>query len=614
MTMNRHEPFEELISASLHGDLTADERVRLDAHLDVCDQCRGTLAAFAEERRMVAGLRHIGPPRDLGARVRAGIEYASVPWWRKPATIFTAVGGTLAAVAGALLALVMLNGTPTGPQVGQPTITPTPAASTPSETTVPNATAAPATLPPVESPAPGETPAPPPTADPNATPNPIALSSPEPDLFIAMNPATPAEDQSLALVAGSTDTVVLEPVPPTDLPDPTAAAGEPIAAELSSDGEWLAYVSSDGFTGMSNLLLTRASEGRQPGDAEASAEPTPTPPAAVGATIALGTSTGTSPFLERLAWSPDSRYLAYTLADPDLSGTDVWVFDTATSEGWRLTEVGDAYAASWVEPPDSEVPALWVSRAGDTVTSYLVDVVSDDGAHVEAIDPASNARMDAPGVFQPLLSPNGALAIYWDGRMAFVDGEWIFSEGGAPYLAEHRPFDEGAELPFPSQRRLFTDLTIDRDAFTSAAIAWGVDGDSYAVWETVWTGISQDPEGTYPDPTRVYFGHATDPLGLTRGHAIDADAVPQGWAVVDVKVSPTGRHLAVMVAAPRDGLETPTAELLLITRNTDEPDDVARLGEDQGPWVGPALFDAYVDIPTEDGEAPAASPSATGSP
>ena len=40
MSMNRHEPFEELISASIHGDLTADERARLDAHLDTCEQCR----------------------------------------------------------------------------------------------------------------------------------------------------------------------------------------------------------------------------------------------------------------------------------------------------------------------------------------------------------------------------------------------------------------------------------------------------------------------------------------------------------------------------------------------------------------------------------------------
>ena len=227
MSQNRHEPYEELISASLHGDLTPDERRRLDAHLDTCDQCRGTLAAFAEERRMVAGLRQYSPPRDLGARVRAGIEVASVPWWRKPATIFTAVGGSLAAVAGALLALVVLNGTP-GPQVGQPSVTPGPSTPSPSVDQVPAPTTAPGTLPPFESPAPGETPAPLPTPDPNATPNPMAQSSPEPDLYVAM--AGPTEALTVVDPADGG-----EPVEPADTP-----LGPPIAAELSSDGGWLA--------------------------------------------------------------------------------------------------------------------------------------------------------------------------------------------------------------------------------------------------------------------------------------------------------------------------------------------------------------------------------------
>ena len=157
MTMNRHEPFEELISASLQGDLTADERRRLDAHLDGCDQCRQTLAAFSDQRRMLAGLRHVGPPRDLGARVRAGIEYAGVPWWRKPTTIFTAVGGTLAAVTGALLALVVLNGSPANP-VGNASPTPrnepAPTASTP--VTAPVSLPAEATPPPSADATPGD--------------------------------------------------------------------------------------------------------------------------------------------------------------------------------------------------------------------------------------------------------------------------------------------------------------------------------------------------------------------------------------------------------------------------------------------------------------------------
>jgi len=591
MTMNRHEPFEELISASLHGDLTEDERRRLDAHLDGCDQCRQTLAAFSDQRRMVAGLRHVAPPRDLGARVRAGVEAASVPWWRRPTTIFTAVGGTLAAVTGALLALVVLNGSPSS-EVGQ--ISPTPRESAP-------AASAPVSLPQFATPVPsadlpsGEaTPTPP-----EATTPPIqTAASPEPDMIVAFQPATPAGDeQSLTVVDGTSGDVVVEPAPPDDA---TAAVGEPVAAELSSDGTWLAIVAREGLSGMDQVLVTHASDGVGAADPAASIEPTPTPSAAIGQTTALGTSVAGSPFLENLAWSPDSRLLAYTLADQDGGGTDAWVFDTATNEFWQLTDVGDAYAASWVDVPDSDVPALWVSRAEGTVTSYLTAVMTDSGERIEGIDPATDPMKSAEHVFQPLISPNGSLAIYWDGVMTRQEGgEWLFDEGGAPHLAEHRPFDEAADSAFPDERLLFSDLTIDRDAFASAAIAWGTDGDSFAVWNTAWTGLDQaSGEGTYPDASRIYFGHATDPGGLKQDHALDSGDLPADWSVVDVKVSPTGRDLVVMISAPLAGdLSAPTAALLLVTRNTGNADDgVKALKSEDGVWYGPAVFDGYVEV------------------
>ena len=65
---------DELISASLAGELTDAERVELDAHLVGCETCRNTLAAFAAERRILSGLPVAEPPRDLGARVLSGIE------------------------------------------------------------------------------------------------------------------------------------------------------------------------------------------------------------------------------------------------------------------------------------------------------------------------------------------------------------------------------------------------------------------------------------------------------------------------------------------------------------------------------------------------------------
>ena len=119
------------------------------------------------------------------------------------------------------------------------------------------------------------------------------------------------------------------------------------------------------------------------------------------------------------------------------------------------------------------------------------------------------------------------------------------------------------------------------------------------VWDADWTGLNQaSDEGTYPDPARIYFGHATDPGGLTQANALDRDDVPDGWRVEDVKVSPTGQHLVVMVAAPLAGeLSVPTADLLLVTRNTgDVADEVEPLSPDDGRWNGPAVFDAYVEV------------------
>jgi anti-sigma factor RsiW len=591
MTMNRHEPFEELISASLHGDLSADERRRLDAHLDGCDRCRATLAAFAEQRRIVAGLRHLAPPRDLGARVRAGVEGSGVglPWWRRPIAIFTGVGGGLAVVAGALLALVMLNGTDE-PQVAQepsPTVSISAAPATPT----PTPASAPTLPPPVDQPGPSATPAqpgdtPPPDATPEATPIP---ASPEPDVYMAV--AGPLDDQALSVREGGTDELVTEPETP-----PETTAGVPIAAELSSDGQWLAFVSEGGLSGINELSATRVAEGRASDDPEAT--PPPDSPIAVAETVPLGESVAGSPFLERLAWSRDGRYLAFTRADPEGDGTDVWIFEPATEEVWQLTDVGDAYAGSWVtvDPGEAdEFQALWVSTAEGEVTSYLVSLLNDTGGYLESIDPAGRSLARAEGVFQPLISPNGALAIYWNGVMARSGEEWLFVEGGAPWLAEHK-VDEAGGFVFENERQLFSDVTVDRDAFTSAAISWGSDGDSYAVWDAAWTGVPQASDGDYPDRSRVYFGHATDPRGLTRIHALDADDLPADGIVVDVKVSPTGAHLVITVRYPAAGdLDPPRADLILVTRNTgDVPDEVERLGE--GGWNGPAAFDADSEI------------------
>ena len=325
MTMNRHEPFEELISASLQGDLTADERRRLDAHLDGCDQCRQTLAAFSDQRRILAGLRHVAPPRDLGARVRAGVESASIPWWRKPTTIFTAVGGTPGSRdrraprprRAQRLAVESESARPRRRRRSsrrRPPRHPSRHLSRfrPSPRRRPSTDATP-----------GE-PTPAARGDPHAG---QLAAAPEPDMIVAFQPATPAgNEQSLTVVDGSTGDIVAEPESPG-----RSHGGRPVSRSPPScrrTGPSSRCRAARALSGMDQVLVDpgRRWRCRRP---DASAEPTPTPPAAIGETTVLGTSVAGSPFLEHLAWSSDSRWLAYTLADPNGGGTDAWVFDTA---------------------------------------------------------------------------------------------------------------------------------------------------------------------------------------------------------------------------------------------------------------------------------------------
>jgi hypothetical protein len=585
MTMNRHEPFEELISASLTGDLTAAERQRLDAHLDACHQCRDTLAAFADQRRIMSGLRHVGPPRDLGARVRTGIErgrFANLPWWRRPAVIFAGVGGSLAAVAGALLATVLLNGAPSGPEVGQNTPTPSVAQPTPSEAVRP-------TLPPIATPTAVASPAE--SGEPSVAPNrsePPIEEPPEPDV-VMVAVAEPSESVAVAVVEGSTgdEVAAVEPTTSEGTDEPMAPSGPPIVAELSPDAQWLGFITENAGRGTSELWATRIGEGRDPVDPEATAPPESS--IAIGETVHLGLSTGPSPFLERMSWSSDGRYLAFTIADPDTgdADTDAWVFDTVSGEARPVTDVGNAYAASFIPGAADGTTNLWVSVASESPRSYVMEL--RPGGEITPGDPAEFGA-HAADVFQPLLSPNGALAIYWQGRMTSdLDRGWTFAEDGVPYLAEH-DIDDGT-FAFANERKVFTDLPARGSLFASAAITWSLDGDAYAIWDIAWTGETSD-EQPYPDATRVYFGHATDNRGMTRAHAIDrADIAPE-LVIVDVEVAPTGHHLLITARELPGGIgDPPRAELWMVTRHTgDVPDESRRQEVSNDGWVGPAVF------------------------
>jgi hypothetical protein len=350
-----------------------------------------------------------------------------------------------------------------------------------------------------------------------------------------------------------------------------------------------------GESGLNEIQVTRLATG-------GTSSPSPSPSASEsaapldpGETVTLAESVAVDPFVERMTWSPDGRFLAFTVADPDALGeTDVWVFEAESDAAWQLTEVGNAYTGSWVRGEDEDdAPMLWISSAAEEPVSHLVAVLDDDGERRERIDPTEDALAEAEGVFVPILNPEGRFAIYWTGRMDEErDRGWFLAEGGAPYLSAHGLRDD--TWVFDNERPLFSDLTIERDAFTSAAISWGPDGVTYAVSEVRWTGPSQGDAGTqYPDPARVYFGRATDPGGLTQRQAIDIGDIPEGSSVIDVKVSPTGHHLVITARRPVGGvLDERRADLLLVTRNLGNvPDEVEIIGSADVGWFGPAAFD-----------------------
>jgi hypothetical protein len=528
---------DELISASLSGDLSDLEQAQLDAHLRDCSQCRETMAAFTDQRRLVSGLRHTAPPADLGARVRTGLErgaFLERPWWRRPGGVLTLGAGLATMAAAAALAFVVLN-TTAQPPVGA-TATPSPSVG---------ATSA--------------SPAPSPSATAGATPTAPAggLVAPGELAFLSLTGTLGSQELSFNLydkaTASSKPLVKMQ-----------APAGPPIAASLSPTGEWLAYQARNGLKGTNEIWAVRLSDGE---------------------TRDLGETSGDDPFTKRMTWSLDGRFLAYTgLFGAGQPTLDVGLFDTQSGTSQQLTFLKAAYAASF----DGE--RLWISVVGDPPVSYLVPLDGD------LSNPASTAIRTLDATFLPILSPDGVHAIYWRGRMTQQGFGWIFSTGGMPYLGIGSPED-----PFASEKQLFPTLVADQNAFASAEIAWGPNSDWFAVWNAQWTGDPRtDPSGElFPDPTYVYFGQASGSLivarpesgiRLTDGTRSIVDVVlwpnrddPQSSPLVVVTLGIGGggesqgspgemAHLVITVAGPSDGA-----------------DPNATLGDPQG-WNGPAVL------------------------
>lgn len=530
---------DELISASLTGDLDSAERATLDAHLAGCQTCRETLDAFREQRRMVHAMRPSTPPRDLAARVRVGIDggrFAAAPWWRRP-HLLTGVAASLGTVAAGILAVVVLS------NLRPPEV----AVTSPSPTSVASVTA-------TDSAGPSASPTTGPTTEPL-----IAMGRGDVGVFVASGgtPETPSSLQFLDL--SHERSLSLD-----------SAAGVPISAALSPSGDWLAYITWIGESGAQEVRAIRLSDGE---------------------TVHLGCSV-TWNFTDRLAWSPDGRFLAYSLAGVDLGdgapqcadskqpagSVDAWLFNTRTEHASRMTVSGDAYAADFLPADGSDTPpTLVVSHAAVEPWSeekVVVGVLSGDDSPIA-------------GVFMPIISPDGHRAMFWNGQMDRSEGgaEWTFVRGGLPYISGP---SAAAWDPTSAADPLFRDLTpVGGEAFTFGNLAWSADGAYVAFWNGAWTGLPQNAEGDYPQQADAYLGRTDD--GLSQASRVQL--LGDGEYVADVKFDGDGRLVLVMVAAASAGIgDAPTAVIYQVTLDgSREPKPLEGVTADPTTWFGPPV-------------------------
>jgi hypothetical protein len=449
---------DELISASLTGDLSPLERRELERHLAACPECRATLDAFREERHLLGAMAQPSVPRDMGARVRAGIESGrfGAPWWRRPGGLLAVAGSVGTVAAAGLLAVFFLN-----LGRGQPPVASSVSAS-------PSAVASLSTTPPTS---------------PSPTPSPPASLLSLGDTGYLSLQGTLGQ-LKMSLRRDDKDLLSLQ-----------TPAGPPLSAALSPDLQWLAYETEVGLKGTNALWVVKLGD---------------------GTTIKLG-ETSPSRFA-RFEWAPNADLLAYTrLDDPSnpASGTDAWLLDVKSGKAYQATSGGDGYAASFAVSSTGKAE-LWISVASPSPTSYLLDVASvQDGTPAKL---PADALQTADGIFLPIVNGDGSRVIFWRGQMGLANdsNRWEFMQGGMPYLAEAIngvPIETApgnAQDGPPGAKQLFADLEPGQNAFHDASIAWSEDADAFAVWNARWTGVvRQSGRGEYPSENAVYVGRVS---------------------------------------------------------------------------------------------------------
>lgn len=104
--MNDHP--EELLADYVEGTLSADERARVDAHLETCERCREELALATEARAALASLPDLQAPAGIPLAVRRGARTAPSRTLRRVGAV--AVAAAIVAVGAVAIGNLNLGG------------------------------------------------------------------------------------------------------------------------------------------------------------------------------------------------------------------------------------------------------------------------------------------------------------------------------------------------------------------------------------------------------------------------------------------------------------------------------------------------------------------------
>ncbi len=233
------------------------------------------------------------------------------------------------------------------------------------------------------------------------------------------------------------------------------------------------------------------------------------------------------------------------------------------------------------------------SRATSSVPTTTGERASSSTRPTDPLGPPSTSSSRSS-------ARTAALVIYWSGRWQ-RSRRRVAVQRGRRALARRASTGRTTVLRV-RERAAALQRPDDRSARRSTSAAIDL-GRRRRLLRGVGRGLDRPPRARgarYPDPERVYFGHATDPRGLTRAHAIDPGDLPTEWlgrrrqGLAD---RPSPRRHGRARPRPGDLPRRPPSCCSSPAITGDVPTRSRPLEPaGDGSWYGPAAFDGYAEV------------------